>query len=547
MKSLLTVLLFFAFGISPVFAREDSLLVNLVKTMEDVPKYDQQKIQKIAELKKDLSNAQGASPEALFSKNALIYDEYKSFICDSAYMYSIKLLELARASKQQTLLVNAQLKMSFVLLSAGFYKECYDSLSVIRVPQSDTALRSEYYFLWGRYYYDLAGYIYDNNYSFKYDITAGSYIDSALLLVDKNSFEYKYYSGLRLLKLDKLDEAKAFLENILAQPNLTYHQVALAASTLSDIYLRGGNNAKGVALLSLAAEADIKSATKETFASYYLSNLLYKTGDLKNAALLIENAIQNAEYYGARQRKLQASSISPIIEGERIAGIEKQKSLLIRYAIVLTLLVITLIILAYIIRRNLKRLKITQKALSLAHEQEQKINQQLKLANLNLEEANDKLAESSKIKEEYIGYFFNTDSEFYGKVDKIKQTIEKKLQEKKYDEIKFFLNKIDAQKEKEELIGNFDRLFLRLFPDFIEKLNALLRPEERIKLKDNELLNNDLRIFALIRMGINDTDKIASILDYSVKTIYTYKSKIKSKSNIPNDEFEDHVMQIKAH
>ena len=547
MKSLLTGIILLFICIQTGFANNDSLMVDLTKTIQDVPKYDKQKTDKITELKRALNNISNANATILFEKNAGIYEEYKSFICDSAYRYAITLLDIAHKSHDKSLLVNAQLKMSFVLLSAGFYKECYDSLSVIQISKADTQLRSECYFLWGRYYYDLAGYIYDNNYSFKYDSTAGRYMDSALLLVNKNSFEYSYYSGLRLLKQGKLDEAKVFLEKILNEPGLTEHQIALTASTLSDIYLRRGNNEKGIALLILASEADIKSATKETFASFYLSNLLYKTGDLKHAALLIENAIQNAEYYGARQRKLQASSISPIIEGERINGIEKQKSLLIRYAIVLTLLVFTLLILAYIIRRNLKRLKITQKALSLAHEQEQKANLQLKLVNQNLEEANDKLAESSKIKEEYIGYFFNTDSEFYGKVDKIKQTIEKKLQEKKYDEIKFFLNKIDAQKEKEELIGNFDRLFLRLFPDFIEKLNILLRPEEKIKLKDNELLNNDLRIFALIRMGISDTDKIASILDYSVKTIYTYKSKIKSKSDIPNDEFEDHVMQIKAH
>lgn len=547
MKSfIVTSLLFFSFIVTGL-ANNDTLLTQLVTTIKDASKYDSNKTDKIKQLKQALSLAQTSNTEKLFELNEQIYEEYKSFKYDSAYRYAIELLDIAQKSANRQLIINAQLKISFVMLSAGFYTETHDSLSNITIPDSDTLLKAEYYFLWARYYYDLAGYSYDDNYSVKYDVIGCHYIDSALVYTSKQSFDYNYYSGLKLLKQSKFEEAKSYLEKILQNPNLTYHQVALTTSTLSDIYLRRGNNEKGIELLTRASEADIKSATKETFASFYLSNLLYKAGDLKHAAIFIENAINNAEFYGARQRKLQASSILPIIEAERINGIEKQKHLLVQYIIVLSLMVILLIILAYLVRRNLKRLKIAQKALSQAHEKEQKINQELTFANQSLEAANNQLAESSKIKEEYIGYFFNTDSEFYGKVDKIKQTIEKKLQEKKYDEIKFFLNKIDAQKEKEELIGNFDRLFLRLFPDFIEKLNLLLRPEEQIKLKDNELLNNDLRIFALIRMGISDTEKIASILDYSVKTIYTYKSKIKSKSTIPNDEFEEYVMRIKAH
>jgi hypothetical protein len=138
------------------------------------------------------------------------------------------------------------------------------------------------------------------------------------------------------------------------------------------------------------------------------------------------------------------------------------------------------------------------------------------------------------------------DSEFYTKLAKLKNTIEQKLQERRYDDIRFFLNKIDTRREKEELLLSFDRIFVKLFPNFVHEVNALLREDERIVLKDGELLTTDLRIFALMRMGVTDPEKIARIMEYSVKTIYSYKSRIKNKAIVPGDAFEEKVMQIKG-
>jgi DNA-binding NarL/FixJ family response regulator len=95
-------------------------------------------------------------------------------------------------------------------------------------------------------------------------------------------------------------------------------------------------------------------------------------------------------------------------------------------------------------------------------------------------------------------------------------------------------------------LKNFDKVFLKLFPNFVPHYNALFRVEDQVHLRENELLNTDLRIFALIRMGINNNEKIAEILEYSVNTIYSYKTKIKNKSLVPNEEFEDQIMAIPA-
>ncbi|HVV07176.1 MAG TPA: DUF6377 domain-containing protein, partial [Puia sp.] len=254
-------------------------------------------------------------------------------------------------------------------------------------------------------------------------------------------------------------------------------------------------------------------------------------GDVKRASLFIETAIHNAEFYGARLRKVQVSSILSLIESEKINAVESQRRLLIRYSAVVTLLLIVLVFLIVVIRRQVKKLKKAQQMITEAHEVQRQIN--------------DKLEEANKIKEEYIGYFFSLDSEFFVKLERLKKTLDQKIAERKLEDIRFIVNNIQLKKEKEELLKSFDTVFLKIFPHFVDKFNTLFKEEDQIHLKD-ELLNIDLRIFALIRMGITDNDKIAQILGYSVNTIYAYKTRIKNRSIIPNDEFEARIMDIKS-
>jgi hypothetical protein len=161
-----------------------------------------------------------------------------------------------------------------------------------------------------------------------------------------------------------------------------------------------------------------------------------------------------------------------------------------------------------------------------------------------LQEVNSKLSEANKIKEEYIGYFFNINSEFFLKISRFKRSIEKKINDRKLDDVRALVNGINVNQEKEELLKSFDKVFLKLFPNFVKEFNSLFKEEDQIKLKDNEFLNTDLRIYALIRMGITDNEKIANVLEYSVNTIYTYKAKIKHKSIVPKDEFDKRIMNI---
>lgn len=341
------------------------------------------------------------------------------------------------------------------------------------------------------------------------------------------------------------------LNKLLENEQLSYHQVALATSTIGGIFISQGYEEKAKPFLIKASIADIQSSTKETLALLTLAGIMYKQGDIDAAVLYIEKANTDAIFYNAKLRKVQIGAILPLIEGTMINTIKSQKEKLQYSLFILSVLVLLLAGFAFIIRNQLMKLKAARKSLLEANGKLRQINLELLEANAlkekynaQLYEINRRLSEANKIKEEYIGYYFNLDTEFLARIEKIISAIDKKLMERKWEEIKFILRSVDLKKEKEELLKNFDKVFLRLFPNFVSQFNTLFKEEDRMILKEDQLLNTELRIFALIRLGITDNEKIAEILDYAINTIYSKKTKIRSKTIVNKDEFERRIVEI---
>ncbi|MGZ3958442.1 MAG: DUF6377 domain-containing protein [Flavisolibacter sp.] len=523
MRYMLALLIFFS-----TQAKTQLHFPDLDRAIANSGQFDRQKEKDILGLKSQLKNAEGYR---LFEGYEKLYEAYKVFNYDSAYAYAQKQLGLAKQLRDKELLDCSRLKLGFVLLSAGLFKEAIDTLQVIAAANLSENRRTEYYTLLARYYYDLADYTMDRYYSPQYNSIGDRYLDSAVLY-QKSDFDLLYYKGLKNIRSGKIGIASTYLKKLIAEPGLSLHQEALATSTMSDIYIQEGKEDSAIQLLTRAAIADIQSSTKETSAIFNLSNLLFKKGDLKDASTYIEKAVKDAMSYGARQRKVQMSAILPLIEGEKVARVEHEKKTVTTYAIIVTLLLLLLAYLIVVITQQIKKLKIAQNALVGANEEQQKMNA--------------KLVETNKIKEEYIGFFFNTTTAFYNKVERFKRKAEQKILDRKPEEMLFLVRNLNVQQEQEELLKNFDTIFLKIFPHFIEKYNALFSEGDRTQLKEGEGLTTGLRIFALIRLGIHDNDKIAAILCYSVNTINTYKTKIKNRSLVSNEQFEDKIMEIKS-
>jgi tetratricopeptide (TPR) repeat protein len=519
----------------------DSLLKELDATLERKDEFIQARLKRIQDYKARIANT--AERFYLYNK---VYDEYKTFIYDSAFVYARKLQLEAYRQNDPVKIAYAKVKLGFVLLSSGMFNEALDSLATIRAKGLPDSIKVEYYSVLSRTFYDLIDFNKDQYYEAKYLELGNIYIDSALWLSQPGTVKQLLLQGLKDLKTSKWDVARDVFEKLITNERLTDSQLAVAASTLGFIYLREGNPEKVKWYLTLAAIADIRSSTKETLAMLNLAEVLYKEGDVKAAYAYIKQAMEDANFYGARHRKIQVASIFPLIEGDELSTVERQRKTLFLYSIAVTLLTVLTILFVVIIFKQFKKLQAAKTAISDANSNLQEVNTRLNEVNHQVMEMNHKLVEANKIKEEYIGFYFNINTEYLEKIEAFRRSIDNKLMQKKFDDIRMVVGNINIKKEREELYFSFDKIFLKLFPDFVTTFNSFFKEEDRIVLKEGQLLNTELRIFALIRMGIHDTEKIAKILDYSINTIYNYKARVKSKSIIPNEGFEKRIMEIQA-
>ena len=163
--------------------------------------------------------------------------------------------------------------------------------------------------------------------------------------------------------------------------------------------------------------------------------------------------------------------------------------------------------------------------------------------NEHLQHTNERLNEANRIKEEYIGYFFNNNLAYVEKMDELRKMVARKVRAGQHEELLKLPAAAENRREREELFALFDRIFLSLFPDFVERYNDLFNEENRLEVTQN-ILPAELRIFALIRLGITSSDRIATFLDFSLSTVKNYKTKARNRSRIPNELFEQKIMEI---
>ena len=531
-RLLIAFLLMLNVTLSYCVTSRDSLLRQLEENITQRDEFFHLKTEHIQSYTNQLAKIRKSNYRAQYALSLKLYYEYESFVYDSAYKYIERAGKAAFLMNNPTLAAYAKIRTGFVLLSSGLFKESLDTLKSIPIANFNDTIKREYYIVYARTYYDLADYDRDTPFASIYTKLGNQLMDSAMHYTAKESSDFLALEGLLKMKQDNFPAAIAAYELWMHQFKMSDHQYAIAASSLGYVYSLLNRNDKAIDLLIGASIADIRSSTRETVALRNLSDLLFKEGDVKTAYRYIKIAMEDATFYNARHRKIEIAKILPIIEGEKLNTVEKQKTILIFYAVMLTVLILMVLVFAWVIFKQLKKLK-----------QAKQIIQEI---NTNLMETNNKMMEANRIKEEYIGYFFNISSEYIEKMVTFEKTIYRKVVARQFDDLSNIIKNSDLKREKENLFLNFDKIFIKLFPNFVNDFNLLFKEEDRVQLKGDELLTPELRIFALMRLGIKDNEKIAKFLDYSVNTIYTYKTKIKSKS-IHRERFEERIMEIKTH
>ncbi len=530
----------------------DDALKELDQCIEKRSSFEATKKQRIQSLEYQLSRGKETTARQ-YGLCVGLYKEYQSYKYDSAYSYAQRMNILAEGLKDPNRIAESKIAMAFSCMSAGLYKEASEiAASIDSSKLQKINLVSLYSFL-SMMYIEMATYSSPTNYQGHYLKQSLEYSGKTILLGAKNSPEV-IMARLRECQLqNNFPKLIEIGQQHFTQKELGAHGYAMEASLLGYSYLLQRDTVKAIQTFVAAAVTDVEMATKETAAIQQLAKLLFEQGDLNRAYLYANLAYEDANFYNARHRKIEVGNILPIIDAGRFDIIKRQKDKLLVYSVLISLLFILFLIATIIILKQKKRLDSARLLILKQNEELVEKNEALTLGqevirkqNQELISTNDRLKEAHRIKDEYIGYFFSANSTYLEKIENFQKQVAKKLRNRQFEELMQLTDSSELQTERENMFALFDQIFIKLFPDFITRYNLLFHEEDRISLKSDGALTSEIRIFALIRLGITDSERIAKFLNYSVHTVNNYKTKTKNRSVIPNELFEQKIMEIES-
>jgi DNA-binding CsgD family transcriptional regulator/tetratricopeptide (TPR) repeat protein len=501
-------------------------LSELDAMLERKDAFDADKEARISALRTEYLGETGDSGRFELSRE--LYEQYQAYQFDSASAYAGRMRVLAGALGDREAVARADMAQVFCLISAGFFKEAFDQAEKIDCSHLSAARRRERLELLVRLNYDAANFNYVQPYNISYLEQGHRYSCELLEMLGKGSADWHYYHANMLMKAGRFSESIAEFEPLAEAQSLGIQKKAVVTSCLSWMYHLTGDDAKSIDYGAEAAICDIQASTKETTALRMIADFLSQKGEIDRPARYVRESFEDATFYQARMRMIETGLVLPIIEQNRYDDLRMQRNFLLAVVgLVVLLVVIAAVILAYI------------------REQNRKLNEARKLIeqrNAELEKSNALLVEANGIKAEYIGTSFYINAGFIEKMSNFNKMVERLLVTRQYDLLKRSVKEISISETRDRMYESFDSTFLKIFPTFINDYNALFdEPQESAQ---EGSLTTEQRIFALIRLGITETDRIAMFLNYSPHTINTYKTRVKNRSWVENDRFEAEIMKI---
>lgn len=536
----IVVMLLCVFSMFSLSANEetDSLLNVLDMEMNQAKSLNENKERYISSLRKRLDTAE--NKDARFNICRDLYQEYKNFQFDSAYNYASRMLEIAKQTPEN----KTNKSLAYIALmecynSVGLFKEADDMLRVINVKDIPDKNLLEFYNIGFRYYRNLCSFSGDSA-----DMSK-RYIDSLEVYNRRrldNSPADSYDHACSLIVIKELagapvgELAKEYA-SLTKRFKLDDHELAVVNSQAGRAFRADGNKEMAIKYLAQSAIHDIRSCTRETTAAKDLAQMMHSEGQIDRANRYIRHALNDAVEFNSRLRQVEINSVLPIIETTRYGRISARISQLVAVVIVIAgLFVLSLFLFFKLRKRN--------RSLAESHEEIRHKTEELQKSNDTLQLLNNRLKETSEIKDQYIIQSLIGNTDFVGEVEgKIKKAITK-LKARQYDETARILRETGIKDERERMYSSFDSAFLKLFPNFPDEFNALFPPEERMEINEESGLPTEVRIYALMRLGIENAAEIARYLNLSVNTVYVYKTRLKSKSIVPKDDFDSRVMSI---
>ena len=474
-----------------------------------------------------------------------LYEAYKPFVNDSAIFYLNRCIAMATALNNRQ---HANLCRSLLALrcsNTGMYNEALTVLGQINPDEMGKNELGTYYFAYVHVYGELAYYTHLTDMRKHYEGKLARYrrlMFSVLPRYDNNRMQEK---ELALMNAGQYKQSMAVNDEWLKHVPEGSHVYALVALYRYLEYKNVGDSVRMMQWLARSVLADIRNGVLDQGSMWEMANQLMVRGDVDRAYRYISFTSDCAGRFGSRQRLSQISPLLSTIANQYKAESEKNYYRLMIALGILTVFMLLVLMLYYYANRQRQHLAAVRDDLKRSNNKLSQLNKQLSELNGELVASNVQLIDANRVKEEYVGRFMRMCSVYVDRLDGMRKRVNRLVKTKRYDELKELV-KTDSSKEQEldELYENFDKAFLHLFPNFVDCFNELLRPQEQVHLNEKERLNTTVRIFALIRLGIDDSSKIAEFLHYSVNTIYNYRARVKNGARVDRDTFEERVKAI---
>lgn len=460
-----------------------------------------------------LSNNLNLTELGRYESIGLAYIQYDN---DSAAVYLRKALDIATEAGDKWRLTS---RLAAVLPEAGFIQQSMDLYNTIPVDSLDRAGKVEYYEN-GRRMYSLitAFYSYYPDEAMKYSQAVIWSHEKLLENLDdqKDTPEYRANYGEYKLRTGEHVQAETLLREVYdAEPTGSALRTRTAHILAHLAHARNDVNSE-VYYLVEAVNNDLVTGLRELPSLHDLALLCYKHEDVDHAYSYLNIALQDGVEAKSLMRMVQTSRSLPLI----VEAHDKEvKSLSTKLYITVGILALAFVVLSVMLFKRYRKVK-------------------------QMHSMQSRLIEANRIKEVYISQFLSLCSIYMDKLSQFGKTVSRKLSAGKADEVlRMTKNGKYLDEQNKDFYDTFDDAFLHIYPDFVAKVNELLQPDAQIELKEDEKMNTDLRILAFMRLGIDDSAKIARILNYSLNTIYTYRNKLKTRA-VNRDSFEQDIMNI---
>jgi hypothetical protein len=449
-------------------------------------------------------------------------------VCDSAEVYINENIALANKMGNTGYLTDSWLRLAFIHSLSGLFVQAADILNSLDYDSLQTDQKARYCWCYIRYYENYTKYTASPVLTEAYEKEIMRLRGELLDLLPEGSDAQIKEKAFALQAQGDYQGALAILIDIFQKHAPDTHGYAMAAASLAKIYRMTGERELENEYLKIAAITDLRFAVKENEALLALAMNLFEEGDVDRSYQLINVALSDANFYNSRFRNTVIARAQPVIERNYRNKIDRQRRNLLFSIVLVSVFGVGLIVALSIVFRQIY---IVSKA-----------RRHLREMNGKLVSLNRKLGEANIIKERYIGHFMSRCVTYIDKLDTYRKDVNRKVKGNQFDRIYKPSDK-ELEKEIDELYENFDEAFLKLYPDFVREFNSLLVPEAQYEL-DGDRLNTELRIFALIRLGIVNINQIAEFLHCSQQTIYNYRSKIRSKARKETHNLEEEVQKL---